>query len=174
MLTLQTPRLLLRPFHESDLDAYAEMLADPEVVRFVGSGETVDRTNAWRSLAFHLGHWQLRGFGKFAVERKDSGELIGRVGLFYPFNWPEIEIGWMIARPHWGAGLAVEAAQAAARWAFDTLELPYLASFIQPENTRSIRVAEKLGETLQRRDQLRGQDVLVYGFDADTFRNHNP
>ena len=76
MITLETDRLVLRPFAESDLDAYAAMCADPEVMRFLG-GETWDRMKTWRHIAATLGHWQLRGYGPWAVEEKVSGTLVG-------------------------------------------------------------------------------------------------
>jgi RimJ/RimL family protein N-acetyltransferase len=72
---LETPRLLLRPLRSSDLDAYARMSADPEVMRYIGTGGTLHRDAAWRSMAAMLGHWQLLGYGMWAVEAKDSGEL---------------------------------------------------------------------------------------------------
>ena len=88
--TIETARLILRGWREDDLDAYAEMMADPEVMRFLG-GES-SRGDAWRGMATLIGHWELRGFGFWAVERKHDGALIGRVGVQYPEGWPSTEI----------------------------------------------------------------------------------
>jgi len=82
-MNIETERLVLRTFRESDTDAYAEMLGDAEVMRFLG-GKTMSRQEAWRNMAMVLGHWQLRGYGFWAVEERASGELVGRVGCWCP------------------------------------------------------------------------------------------
>ena len=94
MITLGTHRLILRMFRESDLDAYAAMWRDPDVMRFVGDGYPLSRAEAWRNIALILGHWQLRGFGLWAVEERTTGILVGRVGCWRPEGWPGMEIGW--------------------------------------------------------------------------------
>src|SRR5829696_4722730 len=94
--TLATERLILRPFRDEDLDTYAEICADPEVMRYLGDGTPLDRVGAWRQLAFIVGHWQLKGFGLWALEEKASGALIGRAGLLHPEGWPGFELGWTL------------------------------------------------------------------------------
>jgi RimJ/RimL family protein N-acetyltransferase len=79
MPTLQTDRLVLRMFRLKDFDAYAQMLADPEVQRYLGDGKPASRSEAWRHMAMLLGHWQLLGFGLWAVEERASGALIGHL-----------------------------------------------------------------------------------------------
>jgi RimJ/RimL family protein N-acetyltransferase len=81
MTVITTGRLILRPLRESDLDAYAAMTADPEVMRFLGEGRTLDREDAWRSMAMLIGHWTLRGFGMWALEERATGKFVGRAGL---------------------------------------------------------------------------------------------
>lgn len=137
------------------------MLADPEVTRFIG-GAPADREESWRSLAFMLGHWVLRGYGLFAVEEKASGQFIGRVGLLDPEGWPETEVAWTIARPFWGQGYAVEAARAVLDHTMRTLGLPPPISLIDPANRRSIRVAEKLGAAVERQIEFHGDTIDVY------------
>ena len=90
---IETERLLLRPFSADDYENYAAMCADPEVMRGLGTGVPMDRTDAWRHLAFAMGHWQLRGFGWYAVERRTDGEFVGRVGFLQPEEWPGFELG---------------------------------------------------------------------------------
>jgi RimJ/RimL family protein N-acetyltransferase len=90
---------------------------------------------------------------------------VGRAGLYYPPDWPGLEVGWTIAREHWGKGYAPEAARAACAWAHDELGSGHILSLIEPANAQSIRVAEKLGETLEGRHSTRGFDLLVYGTD---------
>lgn len=162
-LEMETERLILRQFRELDLDAAAEMCADPEVMRFIGEFKPLDRMGTWRMMATHLGHWQLRGYGMWAVEEKSSGRLIGRVGLWKPEGWPELEVGWMLHRAYWGRGFASEAGQASIDAAFRVLGVDHLISIIHPENAASIRVAERLGETLERTWTLHGLELRIYG-----------
>jgi RimJ/RimL family protein N-acetyltransferase len=169
MVTLETDRLLLRMFQQSDLNAYAAMSADPEVMRFLG-GKVLNRNESWRSMAQVCGHWQLRGYGMWAVVEKASGELAGRVGCLNPEGWPGFEIGWTLRREFWGRGYATEAARAAFDWAFDELKIPHIISLIAPANVRSIRVAERLGEMLEGKTRVLEMDVLIYGIDAADWR----
>jgi RimJ/RimL family protein N-acetyltransferase len=147
------------------------MLADPEVMRHIGEGKPLSREEAWRSLAATLGHWVLRGYGLWAVEERATGALVGRVGLYYPEGWPGREVGWMLARPHWGKGYALEAAGAALRHAFEALEWPRAISLIAPGNRRSIAVAERLGERLEGELALGGRPTLQFGIDRDAWRS---
>jgi RimJ/RimL family protein N-acetyltransferase len=160
---LNTPRLLLRGFCQSDLDAYLEMCADPEVMRFIGNGQTLDRNQAWRNMAMVAGHWQLRGYGLWAVEERSTGAMVGRIGLWNPEGWPQMEVGWTLRRRYWGKGFATEAAQAAIDYAVSVLKEQHLISLIKPGNRASIRVAERLGEELEGTIELNGETVLVYG-----------
>jgi RimJ/RimL family protein N-acetyltransferase len=167
MHELSTERLLLRMFRESDLDGYAAMFADPEVTRYIGEGRTLPRWEAWRSMAAMLGHWQLRGYGMWALERRSDGELVGRAGLWNPEGWPGIEAGWTLRREFWGHGYATEAARASLEFAFHELKLPRIISLIHPENHRSIRVAERLGERRDGQTELFGKPALIYAILCD-------
>ncbi len=104
--TLTTDRLTLRGWRDEDLDAYAEITADPEVMRFMGGA--IDRARTWREMAVFAGHWALRGYGIWVVEC--DGVLIGRIGLWQPEGWPGLEVGWLLGRDAWGHGYATEAA----------------------------------------------------------------
>ena len=161
---LETDRLLMRMWRESDFESYAALCADPEVMRYLG-GKTFNRMEAWRHMAFLIGHWHLLGYGHWAVEEKSSGELIGRVGFLNPADWPGFEIGWTLARKFWGKGYATEAAQRALGFGFRELDKPHIISLIHPDNAGSIRVAERLGEKLEGQTELLGHDVLIYGID---------
>src|SRR5262245_10650028 len=102
MNTLETDRLTLAQFRETDLeadlDAYADMCGDAEVMRYIAAGQPLNRADSWRSMATMLGHWQLRGYGQWAVEERASGEMVGRIGCWNPEGWPGIEVGWMLRR----------------------------------------------------------------------------
>ncbi|HET9251884.1 MAG TPA: GNAT family N-acetyltransferase [Candidatus Eisenbacteria bacterium] len=170
MTILETKRLLLRSFTEGDLDAYAAMHADPEVMRYLNSGTPLSRGDAWRSMAVMVGHWTLRGFGMWAVEEKSTGAVVGRVGLYEPEGWPGQEVGWALARAHWGKGYAFEAAEASLDHAFHTLHWPRAISLIDPDNQRSIRLAERLGERFVREVELQGRATLLYGIERSAWR----
>jgi len=162
MENLETDRLTLRMFRESDLDAYAAMCADPEVMKYLGSGP-MNRSEAWRNMALVLGHWALRGFGLWAVEERASGELVGRVGCWRPEGWPGMEIGWTLRRSSWGLGFATEAARAALEAALGDLGQSHVVSMIDRGNAASVRVARRLGMRLEGRGELMGHSVDVYG-----------
>lgn len=161
---LESDRLLLRMWRESDFDDYAAMCADPEVMRYLG-GKTFNRMEAWRHMAFLIGHWYLLGYGHWAVEEKSSGRLVGRIGFLNPADWPGFEIGWTLAREYWGKGYATEGARRALDYGFKELDKDHVISLIHPENSGSIRVAERLGEKLEGKTELLGHDVLIYGIE---------
>ena len=142
---VETERLLLRGWKESDLDPLAHMMANPEVTRFIGGVQP--RSSVWRAIAMYVGLWALRGYGFWVVERKSDGAFLGRVGLWRPESWPDIELAWSLDRPYWGNGYATEAARAVIDYGFLNLEVPKLVSLINPENGASQRVAMRLGET---------------------------
>lgn len=161
---VETERLLLRQFQQSDFETYARMLADPEVVRYLLPGGPAARGDAWRHMAMLAGHWQLKGFGHWAVEVKETGRFIGRAGLWFPEGWPEYEVGWTIDRAVWGNGYATEAARPALHHARETLGLRHVISLILPENVRSIRVSEKLGGHLEKREIVQDRETLFYSY----------
>lgn len=162
METLETERLILRQFREEDLDAYVEMVGDPEVMQYLGSG-AMNRAEAWRNMAMILGHWRLRGFGMWAVEEKGGGAMIGRVGCWRPEGWPGLEVSWALRRESWGRGFATEAAKASLDAAFDLLAERHVISMIHGQNAASIRVARRLGMRLEGRTELFGIPVSVFG-----------
>ncbi len=161
-ITLETPRLKLREFRESDLEQYAVMCADPEVMRYLGTGGTLTSDETWRAIAGMLGHWQLRGFGMWALESKETGELVGRAGFIYPAGWPGFELGWVLGKPYWGRGYATEAAREALRWGYEVLKRDRVISLIRKANKPSIKVAERLGSKLAGEVELLGAKALVY------------
>lgn len=151
-------------WREEDLDPYAEMCADAEVMRYLASNPAT-RPEAWRNMAMMIGHWYLRGYGMWAVEEKTTGELVGRVGCWKPEAWPGFEIGWTLRSGFWGRGFATEAARAALAYAFNELNQSHVISLIHPENAASIRVAERIGEKLEGNTEIVGVPVLIYGID---------
>lgn len=159
---IETERLRLVALAERHFESYASMLADPGNTRFVGDGEPLDRMNAWRSMAMLLGHWVLRGFGMWAVELKDGGEFIGRVGLHCPEGWPDLELGWMLMPDRRRHGYATEAARAALDFAFSALNAQRVVSYIRIDNTSSERIARRLGGHQATTIDFLGAATLVY------------
>jgi RimJ/RimL family protein N-acetyltransferase len=157
--TLTTNRLILRGFTAGDWDAYAAMNADPAVRDWLG-GNLLSREQSWTQMETFMGQWALRGYGMFAVET--DGNVAGRVGILHPIDRPEPELAWALARPFWGRGLATEAAAEVRRWALAEFRWDRLVSYILPTNTRSRRVAEKLGAVADGRTDLRGFVVDVW------------
>ncbi len=143
---LETERLVLRQFSTDDFDAFASFMADEDVTRYL-TGRPMSRADAWRSLASSIGHWHLRGYGTWAVERKEDGAFMGRVGMINPEGWPGLEVGWTLGKPYWGKGYATEAAMAALNFAFLTQPVDKIISCIHPDNLPSQAVAQRIGET---------------------------
>ncbi|HEV2826385.1 MAG TPA: GNAT family N-acetyltransferase [Pyrinomonadaceae bacterium] len=165
MVTLETERLILRMFREDDFEQYASICSDPEVMRYLGEGKTLNRGEAWRQMAMIVGHWQLRGYGIWAVEARETGKLLGRIGFFNPEGWPGFELGWVLGKAYWGRGYATEGARRALTYAFTQMNRDHVISLIDPENQASIHVAEGLGERLEGQTELFGHEVLVYGIE---------
>jgi RimJ/RimL family protein N-acetyltransferase len=165
---LETERLRLRPFRLSDFDDYAAMCGDPEVARYLSV--RFSREQSWRHLAFLVGHCELLGYGMWAVEERETGAFVGRIGFADPDGWPGCELAWALARRWWGRGYATEGGRAALAHAFTVLGKDRVISLIHPENHASIRVAERLGETLQgRTSEALGAERLVYGIGRESY-----
>ena len=170
MVTLETERLILRQWRVDDFEPFASICADPEVMRFLNNeGKPLTRHEAWRSMAFHIGHWQLLGYGLWAVEERKSGRFIGRIGFLNPEGWPGFEIGWTLGREYWGKGYASEGARRALRYAFTELGRDHVISLIHPENRASMKVAERLGEKPEGETEVNGIPVLIYGISRETW-----
>lgn len=149
-MQLETQRLILRKWTADDVEPFVAMCAEPEVMRFLSEdGKSMSRFAAWRALCGLVGHWDLRGFGLFAVDEKATGEFVGRIGPWFPEGWPDFEIGWTLRSKFWGRGYATEAAQRCIEYGFTDLGRTHLISLIASENVRSIRVAERLGQRLE-------------------------
>jgi RimJ/RimL family protein N-acetyltransferase len=164
---LETPRLRLRAWRPSDRAPFAALNADRAVMRFIGDGRPLDRAASDALLGRLEAHWREHGFGLWAAELRDTGALAGFVGLaipsFLPSVLPAVEVGWRLAREHWGRGYATEGARAALGHGLGTLGLAQILSIVHPGNARSIRVAEKLGmRPMGRRPIPGGPQLRVY------------
>ncbi|SDE28592.1 GNAT family N-acetyltransferase [Glycomyces harbinensis] len=160
---LETERLALRPLAAADAEALAAINADPEVMRYIGGGSPLTAEETEARTAKAEAHWDAHGWGVFAVSERDTGALVGWAALATPAFLPEIlpatELGWRVKRDRWGRGYAPEAARAVLGFAFGELGLDRVVSCIHSENAASIRVAEKLGMTLERVTVVPGHEV---------------
>ena len=148
--TIETDRLILRPFADEDTQRHWEIMTTPAVsaALFVPDGFTPEQ--AWGELAMWRGQFALRGTGQWAVDEKATGRMIGRAGTHRPErpDWPGIEIGWVLEPNRWGQGFATEAGRASVQWAFAHHDVAEVFSVILPENAPSAAVAERLGFSL--------------------------
>lgn len=178
-LLIETERLLLRLPRPEDVDAYARAFADPETMRYMGDGSTATRDQAERGIRFWLDRWDVNGIGLFSVVLRETETVVGRVGFLVwdTADWStssfaeageraEVELGWLVAREHWGHGYATEAALALRDWGIAERDLTRLISLIRPGNDRSVRVAEKIGETYEREVVLMGEPAMLYALEA--------
>jgi RimJ/RimL family protein N-acetyltransferase len=149
MIVIETERLLLRQWQDSDREPFSQMNADPRVMEFFPNTLTRAQSDALvDQIHAHVGRF---GFGQCAVELRRDHSFIGFVGLAVPeFSahfTPCVEIGWRLSADHWGRGLATEGARAILGYGFEVLQLKEIVSFTVPANVRSRLVMEKLGMT---------------------------
>lgn len=156
---IETPRLRLRGWRESDHAALAAFFAS-EASRFVGGPVSGDE--AWRRMAMFIGHWALRGFGVFVIEERRSHAIAGYAGPWAPAGWPEPEIAWSLFEGFRGKGYATEAADAALSHAYGALGWATAVSYIAPANESSKRVAGRLGARFEALGEVRNIEVEVW------------
>ena len=140
---IETARLTLRPPAMEDFPRWAEMMADPEAAKFIGGPMPAEA--AWRGFMTMAGAWSLTGVGMFSLMERETGRWLGRIGPWTPLGWPGTEVGWGLHMDAQGKGYGVEAATAAIDYAFDVLGWTEVIHCIDPDNTPSQRLAERLG-----------------------------
>ncbi|MDL2284931.1 GNAT family N-acetyltransferase [Oxalobacter sp. OttesenSCG-928-P03] len=158
---LETERLVLRQWKRQDYAPYAELNADRVVMAFFTA--TLNRKESDTMLRYLHAVMARRGWGIWAVERKEDGAFIGSVGLHIPraklpFS-PCVEVGWRLAQAYWGQGYATEAARASLRYGFEVLDLPEIVSFTTVLNTRSEAVMRRLGMKTDPKENFEHPDV---------------
>lgn len=165
---ITTSRLLLRRWRSDDVEPFAAMCSDPEVMRYIGSGDTRTREQAAASILAFESVWEEKSYGLFAVELLGSNQLIGFTGLaepaFLPEIMPAVEVGWRFTRQSWGNGYATEAARAVLDFGLVELGISEIVSIHQVGNDASARIMQKLGMRFDREtiDQTCGRLVRLY------------
>ena len=176
----ETARLSLRPATPADLDGLCRLNADPEVMRFILDGSTLDHEQTAARLLAMREHWQEHGYGIFVLRWRPTDEFVGWAGVatptFLPEVMPAVEIGWRLLHQWWGRGLATEAARDVLRFAFDDIGLDRLLSIRHVDNEASGRVMEKLGFQTYLRTvvPLYEQPVTVSRLTAQQYRAGPP
>ena len=163
---IETQRLVMRGFEQSDLGPFSRFYADDESARFIGG--RADKNQVWRRMASYIGHWYLRGFGPWALEEKQGGEFIGYTGLWFPQGWPERELAWGLLPEYRGHGYVTEAAKRARKYAYEKLGWSTAVSCINNENLPSMRVAERLNAKYERDVEILGQKSQLFRHPAST------
>lgn len=156
---VETSRLRLRMFRPDDLDAMCAITSDPEVMRYIGYGHTLSCEETRENLAKIVAGFRRRGYGRWALELKETGDLVGYCGLSLGEEEAGVELAYMLARAAWGCGLAIEAGRACLRYGFERLGLQSIAGLTLHDNRRSRGVLERLGMSFVR-------DAHFYGFDC--------
>jgi RimJ/RimL family protein N-acetyltransferase len=162
MIVCETARLILRRLTEEDLDPLAAIHADPRVMRFIGGVRTRARTHA--RLLELIGDQHRLGFSKWAVVLRRTGEFIGRCGpiVAQVGGASEVEVGYDLARCHWGHGLATEAAAAAVAYCLSSLAMTRVVSLIHVQNKASQSVAKRVGMIYERDVEWRSEPFALY------------
>lgn len=157
---LTTERLILRAPLPSDADSFLAFYATDRA-KYVGG--PMEARQAWNFFCTEIGHWAMRGFGMFTVTRKGDEKPLGIVGHWYPHGWPETELGWVLFDATIeGTGIAFEAAQSCIAHAWNVLGRTEMVSYINPDNVRSIALAERLGASLEPQAAMPKPETLVY------------
>ncbi|HZH44390.1 MAG TPA: GNAT family N-acetyltransferase [Lysobacter sp.] len=169
MHVLETPRLRLRWFEPGDAAFVAELLNDPDWLRFIGDRgvRTEDDARHWIAERLVASYWR-QGFGLWAMERKADGVPLGMCGLVRRDALPHVDLGYALLPRHRGAGYVREAGAACLRYAAEVLGLPRVLAITLEANVGSVRVLESLGMTFERRTRLTPEDdeLLVFGWQA--------
>ena len=157
--TLTTPRLTLRPMRAADWTGYYRLMASDRSI-YMGGPFSTDV--AWGMFCADHAQWSLSGCGALMIENTASGECLGQVGINSGPLFPEFELGWLLYPAAEGHGFAYEAAAALRAWSLDVRHIETLVSYVDPENARSSRLAERLGATLDDEAQRPDPTDLVY------------
>ena len=147
MIGLETNRLIFRQWKLEDFQELRTFFSIPKNAQYVGGVK--DPESSWRLMATYIGHYHLKGYSYLAVEEKESGRLIGTVGLWNSDPWPELELGYWLIPAFQRKGFASEAGLAVKKFAFAELKVPTLVSYIDPENEPSKKLAKRMGGALE-------------------------
>lgn len=161
-MILETKRLYLRTMEETDIDALSEMYANPEVMRFIGTGVTFTRSQSENSIKMWKDYEKAHGYTNWAVIRKEDGAFIGKCGLSELPDKKDVEISYVLDAPYWGMGYATEISGEVLKLGFEKFGLKRIAALVYPQNSPSIKVIEKLGMKYEKEAEFWGVKLLMY------------
>ena len=159
---VETARLRLRAFTLDDLEGLSRIASDPVVMRHIGVGLPFTREETLFNLTNIVNAFERRGYGRWALEKKDGGGLIGYCGLAHGNDEIGVELVYLLARAEWGKGIATEAAAATLRYGFESLGFNSIAAVTRPDNWRSRRVMERLCMRFQCQTSYHGYSCVCY------------
>jgi ribosomal-protein-alanine N-acetyltransferase len=166
---MEADRFTMRGFVPNDLDRLAEILGDPDVMRYMPGGQPLSRERAEANLSFIFQHWEQHSYGWWAVDFKADTQLIGWCGLTYVKELTQVEVAYLFDKPYWGQGIATEAARASLRYGFDVLTLDHIIALAHTENIASQRVMQKNGMVYEEKLHLWGLDLVKYAITRGAF-----
>jgi RimJ/RimL family protein N-acetyltransferase len=169
MDVIETARLHLRQFTPGDLDDLYPIFSDVDVVKYMKTGLPVSRAETESALMSIINHWEQHGFGRWAVDDKETGKLIGYGGLRNLDGTPELV--YLLAKPYWGMGLATEVANACLKWGFEERNFERIVAVTKPDHAASRRVMEKIGMVYERDATYHDIDVVLYAISRPTFQS---
>lgn len=158
---LETERLVLRQLDGNDWQSLHKYYSDPIATQYTTKRQ-FSEIESWYVVCSMIGHWQIRGYGPYAIEQKENKRVVGIAGFWYPLDWPGPEIKWALARDYWGQGFAVEAAEAVLAAGRKSLTEISWVSFIHDENAASMRLAKTIGGLCRDRRHFNGAWWQVY------------
>lgn len=165
-MQLHTPRLLLSALDRSDLETFTALHADVDVTRYLSPPRPLTGAESFRLFAQILGHWQLRGYGYWAIRHRQTHEWLGVAGLWFPVGWPDVELGWRLFPSAWKQGYAREAGEILLEHAFHTLRLKRVVSIIHAQNARSIALAGRLGLREEQKKVVATTALVIFAKEA--------
>ena len=170
---IKTDRLYLRPFRIEDFEAYATILADPEIGKWFPKGTGFLLEEAKKSFNSIRNHWTRYSFGIWAIVHQQKGFLIGRCGLNRIDETSEVELDFLLDKNFWGKGYATEAATAALYYGFKTLKLDRIIALTKIENIAARRVIEKIGMHYRKNAQYWGITCAYYDVTYTDYMDHH-
>jgi RimJ/RimL family protein N-acetyltransferase len=173
-MTIETDRLTLRGFCPDDINRLAEILGDPQVMRYMPGDEPWPREWAERELRNLIEHWDEHGYGRWAVVDREDDRMIGWCGLGFLPELNETEVAYLLDKDYWNRGYATEAARISLGYGFEEAGLDRIIALAFPENAASIRVMEKIGMVYEKMTHIWRLDLVQYEITRDMYRQLGP